>query len=233
MAEPRGNAVRPFLLPRGFRMGGLRGPPLMPALRPAFASLRPPLRELLYEEPPAKKARSDACSSLPGSSAAASASLSPAAAADRAVSIDSERVAAIEAWLPLLRRLGPSSGVLRKMMDAGEPVDASAPTLASVFAGKSNGTLRKRLFSLLLFERWCATAGFRAFPVEEATVFSYFTFLQSEKAPPTRAQATREALNFVGGVLAVPVADVAASRRVVGSALLSLERKKLLRQRAP
>ena len=31
----------------------------------------------------------------------------------------------------------------------------------------------------------------------------------------------------------VPVADVVASRRVVGSALLSLERKKLLRQRAP
>ena len=168
----------------------------MPPLRPSFATLRPPLRELCFELPPAKSARLDAALTLGGASAASSDSLSPDAALGRTVAMDSERTSVIESWLPLLRRVGPSSGVLRRILDSGDFLSASAPSLVSVFAGKSNGTLRKRLFSLFLFERWCATAGFNPFPVEEATVFCYFTFLQSERAPPTRAQATREALNF-------------------------------------
>ena len=234
MALDRGRGGRPaFLLPRGMRIGGLRGPPLMPALRPSFASLRPPLRDLVFAAPPAKRPRASSPAPSSCDDVSLSAALSSDSADVRLEALGTERASAIELWLPLLARVGSASGVVQRMAASGEKLALESPTLVSVLAAKSVGTMRKRLTSLLLFERWCATAGFPAFPVQEATVFSYFTFLQSERAPPTRAQATREALNFLSGVFDVPLADVSASRRVAGSALLSLERKQLLRQRAP
>jgi len=204
----------------------------MPALRPSFASLRPPLRDLVFAAPPAKRPRASSPAPSPCDDVSLSAALSSDSADVRLEALGAERASAIELWLPLLARVGSASDVVQRMAASGEKLALDAPTLVSVLAAKSVGTMRKRLTSLLLFERWCVTAGFPAFPVQEATVFSYFTFLQSERAPPTRAQATREALNFLSGVFEVPLADVSASRRIAVSALLSLERKQLLRQRS-
>ena len=111
---------------------------------------------------------------------------------------------------------------------------ADTVSFESMLTNKSTNTLLKRACSLKMYSDWFATTGHeaRAFAMEPI-VFAYVKFLYTDKAPASRAQALREALNFSGGILALDFSDLQKSMRVKGMCCRMLRTRQVARQRAP
>ena len=97
----------------------------------------------------------------------------------------------------LFSRFFPDAPSIRRAL--GEEGGLLADTLSfeSMLSTKSTNTLIKRACSLKIYADWFMTTGhdFQAFALEPI-VFSYVKAFYVDKAPASRAQALREALNF-------------------------------------
>ena len=107
--------------------------------------------------------------------------------------------------------------------------------IKDTFESKRNNTLLKRAGSVLLYLRWhrALFPTIAALPFGEPDVYKYICDLRTEGAPPTRAQAFVEAVNFTEALLGLPPSGVGTSARVAGAALACYKQKRLLKQRDP
>ena len=58
-----------------------------------------------------------------------------------------------------------------------------------------------------MYLSWLRENGFTGFSFLEGPLFAYLVFLSESHAPPTRAQATREAMHMAGGAADEQAAD--------------------------
>ena len=90
-------------------------------------------------------------------------------------------------------------------------------SVQAVFEPKAPATVEKRASSLNLYDLWFETSGWDADKFfDESAFFSYLSFLDSERAPASRAQCAKEALNFTAGLFGLDLAGVRGSRRIGG-----------------
>jgi len=169
----------------------------------------------------------------PSSSAAGAAAVSSATELARVGVEARARTAALANWALVVESLGDACGLGRRMISEGEPFCAASPSMVASFAGKATATLEKRFSAVRLFWRWLACSGAGALSFAEPEVFRYCQELHAEGAPARRAQACREAMGFITGTSECDLASTLGSQRLRGSALLSLRRRGLLRQRRP
>jgi len=151
----------------------------------------------------------------------------------RAAAEGGERQLLMDGWASILGELGRKSLLRRRLQADGETLDGSAPSLVAAMAGKSTGTLAKRLCYMRLYRAWLEGLGVGGLPLDEAMLFAYCKHLQDSGAPASRAQAFREAVGFCGGTLGLDVHCAVASKRVQGVALQCLGKRGVLHQRAP
>ena len=147
--------------------------------------------------------------------------------------IKQERQAAIRMCLAVLQTV-PGSSVLSRQIDQ-LPEEQAMQVVADTLEDKATGTIKSRSYSLAQFVRWKAIGGKGpAFPISEADVYEYVSYLRHVGAPATRATRFRQALAFAKYVLGVNMdEETLSSRRVAGAALASFKNKRLLKQRSP
>ena len=121
----------------------------------------------------------------------------------------------------------------RQIIESNEPLDSTAPSFVSVFAGRKDGTLRKRLSGLMMYRSYCLSLGFHKCIFAEKLIFNFLQTLHSERAPPTRARHVREAIHLACALLGVPFEEIRLSKRISGIAVLNASRQRARRQRAP
>ena len=208
-----------------------------------LAGVRPPLLR-----PPAKRVLDALCVPLPSEAAAPkrtrvasptrtapwlSSRLSGAAAQARLNKPAEARAKALDVFGRLLFELGHKAGLYAKLSAGQEAFDHTSPSLQAVFATRKTGTLLKRAASLTQYRRYQASLGFDFLSFREEDVFSYMRCLAMNKAPPTRAQAAREALNLTAAMFEIADKSFGSSARIRGVAVRELERKQVTKQRAP
>ena len=153
--------------------------------------------------------------------------------APRLAEEETRRRKALAALADILVALGSESPLCVRLAAEGEPVCADSPSLVAVFAAKSTATLEKRINAIGFYRRWRARAGLASLSFSESELFRYFRVLAEGAAPPTRAQATREAMHLVGASFEIPLGPLLASSRLKGAATQGLARKRPLSQRSP
>jgi len=183
---------------------------------------------------PPKRARTaaEAIGPEPSSAASSVPVLSDKTVRARRVAASEERAVYLDGFAELLAEIGSASKFYRRMTEDRETISGSSASVVAAFAPKPNATLAKRLCSLRLLRRWYRESGEVGFVLVESAIFEYVTHLETTGAPASRAQGLREALAFARGVLEIDTAPL-DSTRVRGTALQGLERKGLIRQRAP
>ena len=148
---------------------------------------------------------------------------------------DAERDRALQTWL-LIVRANPLSSPVGKLMDSilSDPKlseqEKSSKTLnliADVVAGKATSTLQDRADFILHYLKWSNSKdGYCTIPFVEAEVYEYIDVVLKGKAPTT-ADRFLQALRFAGGVFEIEGGiECANSRRVKGSALSCLLKKR-------
>ena len=129
-------------------------------------------------------------------------------------------------------RLGRSlmnmAGALDETADVGQ-------SIADCFAGKSTGTLLKRVGSLWHFSKWLMREGGNRgspFAQEESEVYCYVCQLRETSSAPTKASHFLEALRFAAAILKFEKVDIdqVLSTRICGAAHAMFLKKRKLKQ---
>ena len=130
------------------------------------------------------------------------------------------RARSIELFADVARTYMTNVKTVKRIVDEEGDLLASSPSLVAMFANKSTGTLGKRASSIKMYRAWFITSGERATAFfDEKNVFAYVRALFLDHAPPTRASALREAMNFLDGVFQHDLKEVRDSRRVLGMSI--------------
>ena len=141
------------------------------------------------------------------------------------VLVAGEREAALRKWMHLADVAGPSNSTLARELLRGSEAEQER-LLETTFHGKSSGTLQKRAGSMLMFLRWARPLAIEPFPLHEPVVYNYLEELRRLHAPPTRANAFREAIPVTADLLGLAWPyEILHSRRCTGSADLQLDAK--------
>ena len=134
---------------------------------------------------------------------------------------DARRAKALNAWWLLLSHNLTASAIGLKVTVEATPdnvLETALAILDATFAVKSPGTLLRRVYAVQSYEDWCVeTLSKHWLPVQEFDVWRYVRWLQSSKAPPTKASSLVEALRFAWYLLGCEGCDTAEqSLRVKG-----------------
>eukprot|EP00971_Amphidinium_carterae_P013234 260813-Amphidinium_carterae.1 len=122
-------------------------------------------------------------------------------------------------WSVLGSQLAECNGVKERMQ-----------TISDAFADRATGTLKLRVVSLRLFERWSGAK----FPLSEQAAYAYVSHLRETKAPPSRAKMFVEAAVLLAAVAqAGDLEGLVKSARLKGAAYRQLSHKSMRRQRSP
>ena len=143
-----------------------------------------------------------------------------------AIVADDDRQKILAKWKAIVED-NPGCSLLGRHLRSCAGNEAEINTIVrDTFESRRNNTLLKRAGSVLLYLRWhrALYPMVAALPFGEPDVYRYLCDLRIEGAPPTRAQAFVEAVNFSEALLGLPPSGVGKSARVAGAALACYKR---------
>jgi hypothetical protein len=127
---------------------------------------------------------------------------------------------------------GAGNEVWQEFSEGGR--EAALGVLADILAKKATGTLLVRASAISQFLDWAKGAGVAPFPMCERIAYRYVVYLNSIRAPATRASSFRGAVAFMLHVLGVDSCkQVVGSSRIGGAAFRALQRKRETVQATP
>ena len=142
----------------------------------------------------------------------------------------------VRAWLNFAL-LNPAASRAGLQLEAISDDALRIDTMEEILYDRRTATLAARISALTMFTRWATSHGIpphQVTPVQEELAYKYVSMLHAEASPPTRASRFREAVALALHILGMEGnVDVLNSRRITGSSLRSLGRKRLLLQRDP
>ena len=116
-----------------------------------------------------------------------------------------------------MRKYASDSDFVQACLRDHGSFNADTLSVQAVFEVKAPATVEKRASSLSLYALWFETSGHKTEDFfSESAVFMYTAHLDADRAPASRAQCCKEALNFVGGLFSLELASIKGSRRIAG-----------------